>query len=57
MEDTLVPTKILTYNTKRRKPQSAHSYGGGTNTLFKRTEQTKHGLIHEDDDDDDDDGL
>jgi hypothetical protein len=26
---------------------------GGTNTLFMRAEQTKHGLIHEDDDDED----
>jgi hypothetical protein len=29
----------------------AHSYGGKTNLLFKRKEQTKHGLVDDDEDD------
>lgn len=35
--------------------QSAYIWDGGTNVLVSGTEQTKHGLIHEDDDGDDDD--
>jgi hypothetical protein len=31
--------------------QCAHNYDGGVNILFKRTEHTKHGLIHKYDDD------
>jgi hypothetical protein len=52
--DLRIPKKIVTYeyNPVRRRNVGAHSCDGGTNKLFKRMEQAKHGLIHEDCDDD-----
>jgi hypothetical protein len=58
-----IPQKILSCNPKRKRnigrPQLRWR---DQHTLFKRTEQTTYGLIHEeddngDDDDDDDYGL
>jgi hypothetical protein len=53
-EDTHIPKNILTHNTKRRLNVGCPQLGG-PNIFIKRTEQAKHGLMHEGVDDDDND--
>jgi hypothetical protein len=47
MEDRQIPKKILTYIPKRKRNIGCPQLDGGISILFKRTEQTKYGLIHE----------
>jgi hypothetical protein len=50
MEDRKV-ANIITHNSKRRRNTRRPKLHGGANIPFKRAEQNKHGLIHNDDDD------
>jgi hypothetical protein len=52
MEDRRTPKKIITYTPRRRRKIGRPQLNRGTSILFKRTEQTTHGLIHVDYDDD-----
>jgi hypothetical protein len=49
MEDSRISKKILT--TQKYETLGAHNQYERTSILFKTTEQTTHGLIHDDDDD------
>jgi hypothetical protein len=49
---TDTPKKIVTQAQQDKEKHDAHSKEEGTNILSKRTEQAKHGLIHDDDGDD-----
>jgi hypothetical protein len=48
---------MLTHSPIRQRNIGRLQLRWRTNIPFKRTEQTKHGLIYEDDDDDDDDDI
>jgi hypothetical protein len=52
MEDRRIPKKMFADTSVRRRNIGTHT----KDIIFKRTERTWRGLIHDDDDDDDDDG-